>query len=95
MHRTPAELLGYLYRCENHPDGAVLSTGTGIVPGVEFSLRAGDLVTIVVDEVATLVNPVVVGKEKLAFLTDPIRPGVDRAKLGFPPSSPSAAEAGS
>ena len=95
MHRTPAELLGYLYRCENHPDGAVLSTGTGIVPGVEFSLRAGDLVTIVVDEVATLVNPVVVGKEKLAFLTDPIRPGVDRAKLGFPPNSASAAEAGS
>ena len=95
MHRTPAELLGYLYRCENHPDGAVLSTGTGVVPGVEFSLRAGDLVTIAIDEVATLVNPVVVGKEELAFLTDPIRPGVDRAKLGFPPSSPSAAEAGS
>lgn len=93
MRRTLAELLGYLFRCENHPDGAVLSTGTGIVPGVEFSLRAGDLVTIAIDEVATLVNPVVVGKDKLAFLAGPVRPGVDRAKLGFPPNSPSAAEA--
>ena len=34
MHRTPVELLSYLYRCENHPDGVVLSTGTGIVPEV-------------------------------------------------------------
>lgn len=84
MRRTPAELLGYLYRSENHPDGAVLSTGTGIVPGVEFTLREGDLVTIGISGVATLTNPVVVGKEKLAFLADPVRPGIPSTSIGFP-----------
>ena len=84
MRRNPAELLGYLFRCENHPDGVVLSTGTGIVPGVEFTLRPGDEVTIAIEEVATLVNPVVTGKEGLAFLTEPVRAGVDPARLGRP-----------
>ena len=84
MRRTPAELLGYLYRCENHPDGAVLSTGTGIVPDVEFSLQEGDVVTISISGIATLVNPVVVGKDKLEFLADPVRPGIGRTLLGFP-----------
>ncbi|HVH24111.1 MAG TPA: hypothetical protein VNA11_16800, partial [Pseudonocardia sp.] len=64
-----------------------------IVPGVEFSLHPGDLVSIAIDEIATLVNPVVVGKEELAFLAAPIRPGIDPGQLGFPPTSPSAAEA--
>jgi 2-dehydro-3-deoxy-D-arabinonate dehydratase len=92
IRRTPAELLGYLFRCENHPDGAVLSTGTGIVPGVEFSLRDGDLVSIAIDGIATLVNPVVIGKEKLAFLADRVRRGVDPTRIGRPPTSPGAAE---
>ena len=55
---TRAELLGYLCRCENIPDGAVLSTGTGIVPDLEFTLLDGDVVRSV-EEVGALVNPVV------------------------------------
>jgi 2-dehydro-3-deoxy-D-arabinonate dehydratase len=86
MRRTPAELLDYLFRCEHHPDGVVLSTGTGIVPDVTFSLREGDEVSIAIGSVATLVNPVVVGKEELAFLTDPERAGVGSTLLGLPPA---------
>jgi len=37
----------------------LLSTGTGIVPPLDISLVAGDLVTITVDQIGTLVNKVV------------------------------------
>ena len=37
----------------------ILSTGTGIVPPLDISLEDGDLVTINVEDVGTLVNKVV------------------------------------
>lgn len=58
--RTFGELGGWLFRCQSFPHGAILLTGTGIVPPDAFSLRAGDLVTIAIDGIGTLRNPVVV-----------------------------------
>lgn len=58
LHRTFDDLLSYLFRCQIFPDGVILSTGTGIVPPLEISLEAGDVVSISVDEVGTLANKV-------------------------------------
>lgn len=58
LHRSPAELLDWLYRGLPFPEGAVLCTGTGIVPGMDVTLRPGDQVRITIEEVGTLVNPV-------------------------------------
>lgn len=68
LRRTPAELVEYLFRGEQFPDGVVVSTGTGIVPEFDFTLAEGDVVAITVAEVGTLVNYVVAGKEPLAWL---------------------------
>ncbi len=59
MARSFAELIGWLGRDNVFPDGAILLTGTGIVPPDEFSLKEGDLVSITIDGIGTLVNPVV------------------------------------
>lgn len=61
MKRTFDELIGWLYRDNSFPDGAILLTGTGIVPPNEFSLAAGDLVSIDITGIGTLSNPVVQG----------------------------------
>ncbi|WP_313694988.1 fumarylacetoacetate hydrolase family protein [Halorarum halobium] len=59
MVRSPEELATY-YRDHNSvPETAVLMTGTGLVPPEEFSLTAGDEVRIDIENVGTLVNPVV------------------------------------
>jgi len=58
MHRSLAELVEYLVRALDFPAGAVLATGTGIVPELDFSLRPGDRVDIVIDDVGSLSNPV-------------------------------------
>lgn len=58
MHRTLDELVDYLVRALAFPHGAVLATGTGIVPELDFTLQPGDRVEIAIDEVGTLVNPV-------------------------------------
>jgi len=57
LKRTPAELAGFLYRDNTFPQGAFLMTGTGIVPGDEFTLKSGDVVKITIDGIGTLVNP--------------------------------------
>ncbi|RZI94071.1 MAG: fumarylacetoacetate hydrolase, partial [Microbacterium sp.] len=49
--RDFAELVSFLYRADHFPDGAWLSTGTGIVPSDDFTLADGDRVTIRIDEV--------------------------------------------
>ncbi len=59
MARSFAELIGWLGRDNTFPQGAVLLTGTGIVPPDEFSLQDGDRVTIAIDGIGALVNPVV------------------------------------
>jgi 2-dehydro-3-deoxy-D-arabinonate dehydratase len=58
MRRRPAELVGWLFRAQEFPVGAVLLTGTAIVPPSGFTLHPGDLVTITVPGVGTLANPV-------------------------------------
>jgi 2-dehydro-3-deoxy-D-arabinonate dehydratase len=59
MVRRFEELIAWLGRDNRFPDGAILLTGTGVVPPDEFSLRPGDLVHITIDGVGTLTNPVV------------------------------------
>jgi 2-dehydro-3-deoxy-D-arabinonate dehydratase len=57
MKRRPEELVSYLYRELDFPHGAFLMTGTGIVPGEDFTLQPGDRVTITVGQL-TLQNDV-------------------------------------
>jgi 2-dehydro-3-deoxy-D-arabinonate dehydratase len=58
LKREPQELASYLFRDNSFPDGAYLMTGTGIVPGDEFTLAAGDLIRISIDGIGTLENRV-------------------------------------
>src|SRR4030095_16312762 len=44
IKRSFAELVEYLFRSQHFPNGAVLLTGTGIVPPDGFTLAAGDVV---------------------------------------------------
>jgi 2-dehydro-3-deoxy-D-arabinonate dehydratase len=66
--RPLTDLVDYLFLAENFPDGAWLSTGTGIVPPDEFTLRVGDRVTIEVQDVGSLSNPVMSGRDAWDFL---------------------------
>ncbi|GAA3179131.1 fumarylacetoacetate hydrolase family protein [Blastococcus jejuensis] len=59
MRRSVPDLVAHLVRAQDFPAGAVLSTGTGIVPGLDFTLLDGDVVEVTVEEVGTLRNPVV------------------------------------
>lgn len=59
LHRTFADLVEYLYRDNTHFHGSILMTGTGIVPPTEFTLEAGDEVSITIDGIGTLTNPVI------------------------------------
>lgn len=56
LKRTPQELAGFLFRDNTFPAGAFLMTGTGIVPGDEFTLRSGDIVKITIVGIGTLAN---------------------------------------
>ena len=56
LKRTPEELVGFLYRDNTFPTGALLMTGTGIVPGDEFTLKSGDVVKITIEGIGTLTN---------------------------------------
>ena len=58
LKRDPKELAAYLYRDNSFPDGAFLMTGTGIVPGDEFTLAGGDVIRIDIDGIGTLENRV-------------------------------------
>ncbi|GAA1294181.1 fumarylacetoacetate hydrolase family protein [Pseudonocardia aurantiaca] len=79
LHRTLEELVATLFEPTDFPDGAVLSTGTGIVPEMSFSLAEGDVVEIEIEQVGTLTNPVVRGREPMTWLVDALeRPGTRR-----------------
>jgi 2-dehydro-3-deoxy-D-arabinonate dehydratase len=58
LHRDLADLVAYLYRHADFPHGAVLSTGTGLVPELDFTLERGDEVRIGIAGVGSLVNTV-------------------------------------
>ncbi len=59
--RPFAELIAFLGRDNLFPEGVVLLTGTGIIPPDEFSLQAGDEVSISIAGIGELRNPVVLG----------------------------------
>ncbi len=50
----------YMFRCQSYPKGAILLTGTGIVPPDTFSLKAEDRVRIEISGIGVLENPVVI-----------------------------------
>ncbi|HEX4984061.1 MAG TPA: fumarylacetoacetate hydrolase family protein [Ilumatobacteraceae bacterium] len=58
IKRSFEELVEHLFRDNEFPAGSFLMTGTGIVPDDGFTLASGDVVTITVDGLGTLVNPV-------------------------------------
>jgi 2-dehydro-3-deoxy-D-arabinonate dehydratase len=63
LHRTPADLVDWLFRARDFPRGVVLLTGTGVVPSSTFTLAAGDEVRIAITGLGELVNVVeVVGR---------------------------------
>ena len=58
MKRTLPELVDWLWRGQELPLGAVLLTGTSIVPPPELTLRPGDQVTVAISGLGALRNPV-------------------------------------
>ena len=60
IKRSFDELVGYLYRSQHFPNGAVLLTGAGVVPPDSFTLHADDTVRITISGVGTLENRVAI-----------------------------------
>jgi len=58
LHRTPADLVDWLFRARDFPRGVVLLTGTGVVPSSGFTLAEGDEVRISISGLGELVNVV-------------------------------------
>lgn len=58
IKRPMSDLVNYLGRSNQFPDGVILLTGTGIVPPNEFTLAAGDVVSISIEGIGTLQNTV-------------------------------------
>jgi len=58
IRRQVRDLLTYLGHSLKFPQGVILMTGTGIVPSSDFTLQAGDMVHVTIDEVDALVNKV-------------------------------------
>ncbi|MFJ9176381.1 fumarylacetoacetate hydrolase family protein [Streptomyces sp. NPDC102360] len=84
FHRSPEELADHLWKCQPFPDGAVLSTGTGIVPEIDFTLHAGDLVETAIDGVGVLTNHVCVGRAELDWLVEAVDRPLDRRAVRRP-----------
>lgn len=59
IKRSFEELADYLFRSQEFPQGAVLLTGTGIVPPDNFTLQPADSVRITISGIGTLENNVV------------------------------------
>lgn len=58
MKRKHEELVSFVFRECSFPDGCFIMTGTGIVPGSDFTLQSGDEIKITIDHIGTLVNTV-------------------------------------
>ena len=59
IKRSFEELARFLFRSQDFPHGAVLLTGTGIVPPDQFTLREHDEVEIRISGIGVLRNPVI------------------------------------
>jgi 2-dehydro-3-deoxy-D-arabinonate dehydratase len=64
MARSFDELIGWLARECSFPDGAILLTGTGIVPDDHFTLAVDDSVEITIAGIGTLTNSIVRGPSR-------------------------------
>lgn len=62
LKRRLDELVGYLFRADAFPAGAVLSTGTSLVPDLPFTLADGDSIAIEIDGIGSLETSVVRGR---------------------------------
>ena len=60
IKRTFEELAGFLFRSQQFPHGAVLLTGTGVVPPDTFTLQPDDVVEIEISGIGVLRNLVAV-----------------------------------
>jgi len=58
IKRTFGDLASWLFRSQRFPNGAILLTGTGVVPPNEFTLETDDRVRIDIGPIGTLENPV-------------------------------------
>jgi 2-dehydro-3-deoxy-D-arabinonate dehydratase len=58
LKRGLDELVSWLFKAMDFPVGAVLLTGTSVIPAVEFTLRGGDEVRIAITGLGELVNTV-------------------------------------
>jgi 2-dehydro-3-deoxy-D-arabinonate dehydratase len=58
IKRSFEELVSFLYRECSFPHGSFLMTGTGIVPGSDFTLQSEDQIVITIDRIGALVNTV-------------------------------------
>lgn len=56
MKRKHQDLVDYLFRECNFPQGCFLMTGTGIIPPDEFTLQVGDETRISIEGIGSLVN---------------------------------------
>jgi 2-dehydro-3-deoxy-D-arabinonate dehydratase len=73
LYRQPPDLVDWLFAEQVFPAGVILSTGTGLVPEMDFTLQVDDVVRITIDQVGTLTNPVVRGQDAFSWL----RPDID------------------
>lgn len=58
IKRTLQELVSFVYRECSFPNGCLIMTGTGIVPGSDFTLKSRDEINISIDNIGTLSNTV-------------------------------------
>lgn len=86
LARPLQSLVDWLFAEDHFPDGVIISTGTGIVPELDFTLASGDLVTIEIDQVGALANRVITGKTELSWLAE------DTARRSFGSRQASAQE---
>jgi 2-dehydro-3-deoxy-D-arabinonate dehydratase len=56
LKRDLPELVKFLFRDNSFPAGVFLMTGTGIIPGDDFTLAHGDRIRIEIDGIGTLEN---------------------------------------
>jgi 2-dehydro-3-deoxy-D-arabinonate dehydratase len=53
-------LASYLFRSQTFPHGAILLTGTGVIPPDSFTLQSGDEIDIEISGIGRLKNSVAV-----------------------------------
>jgi len=58
MKRQQEELVSFVFRECSFPHGCLIMTGTGIVPGHDFTLQSGDIIYITIEHIGTLINTV-------------------------------------